>query len=364
MKKLNAVLLALVGVGMTSTAMAQQTQVEKNDIYVGARMGAFSADPDRVAVENNQFAPVDNGFSTLATGIEVGSMLTDAWEIRAYYEYLEADIEQGGNAYGENVGADALYHFNDSIYAGLGVVSSDIGGIADKAIRATVGHRSFINDNLAWRIEAGGQKGTDEKYNEMFANFGVQWFFGGRDASPEPRQRPEVAPQPAQPEPQPEPQQPVDSDGDGVIDSKDKCVNTPKDYSVDETGCVMYENEVIREELLVEFDLNSSKVRESAMGAIEEMANFMKEHPQLSITIHGHTDSTGEADYNQWLSERRAKSVGDVLIKRFGIAANRVDYKGHGESQPKVRENSAADRQENRRIEAELKVVNRVPVKR
>ena len=56
--------------------------------------------------------------------------------------------------------------------------------------------------------------------------------------------------------------------------------------------------------------------------------------------------------------------MGDVLIKRFGIAANRVDYKGHGESQLKVRENSAADRQENRRIEAELKVVNRVPVKR
>ena len=186
MKKLNAVLVALVGVGMTTTAVAQQTQVEKNDVYVGARMGAFSADPDRVAIENNQFVSVDNGFSTLATGLELGVMLTEAWELRAYYEYLEADLEMSGNAYGENYGTDALYHFNDTIYAGLGVVSSEIGGIADQAIRATVGHRQFINNNLAWRIEAGGQKGTDEKYNEMFANFGVQWFFGGRDASPEP----------------------------------------------------------------------------------------------------------------------------------------------------------------------------------
>ncbi|TDP33277.1 OOP family OmpA-OmpF porin [Idiomarina aquatica] len=362
MKKLNTVLLALVSVGMTSVATAQQTQVEKNDIYVGARMGAFSADPERVAIDNNAFRAVDNNFSTLATGIEAGVMLSEAWELRAYYEYLEADLELGGNAYGKNYGTDALYHFNDTVYAGLGVVSSEIGGIADKAIRATVGHRSFINDNLAWRIEAGGQKGTDEKYNEMFANFGLQWFFGGRDASPEPRQRPDVAPQPAQS--QPEPQQPVDSDGDGVIDSKDNCVNTPADYSVDENGCVLYKNETLREEMLVEFDFDSSVVRKSAMGEIEDMANFMKEHPQLNITIHGHTDSVGPEDYNQWLSERRAKAVGDVMVKRFGIDANRVSYKGHGESQPRTMGDSAAARQDNRRIEAELKIVNRVPVER
>lgn len=362
MKKLNTVLLALVSVGMTSVAMAQQTQVEENDIYVGARMGAFSADPERVAIDNNAFATVDNNFSTLATGLELGVMLSEAWELRAYYEYLEADLELGGSAYGKNYGTDALYHFNDTIYAGLGVVSSEIGGIADKGIRATVGHRSFINDNLAWRIEAGGQKGTDEKYNEMFANFGLQWFFGGRDTSPEPRQRPQVAPQPTPAQPQQ--QQPVDSDGDGVVDSKDNCANTPANYSVDENGCVLYKDQTLREEMLVEFDFDSSRVRESAMGEIEDMANFMKEHPQLNITIHGHTDSVGPEDYNQWLSERRAKAVGDVMIKRFGINANRVSYKGHGESKPRTMGDSAAARQDNRRIEAELKIVNRVPVER
>jgi OOP family OmpA-OmpF porin len=48
-------------------------------------------------------------------------------------------------------------------------------------------------------------------------------------------------------------------------------------------------------------------------------------------------------------------------VNRYGIEKSRVDFKGHGESQPKVREDNAADRQENRRIEATLKVVNRVP---
>lgn len=363
MKKLNAVLLALVSVGMSSVAMAQQTEVEKNDVYVGARFGAFSADSDRVAIENGAFTSVDDGFSTLATGLEAGVMLTKAWELRAYYDYMEADLAMGENGYGESYGTDALYHFNDYIYAGLGVVSSEIGGIADKGIRATVGHRSFINDNLAWRVEAGGQKGTDEEYTEMFANFGVQWFFGGRDASPEPKPRPEV--KSAQPEPAPAaPVQEADSDSDGVVDSKDKCINTPENYSVNADGCVKYKNETIVEELLVEFDFNSSKVRESAMSEIEDMADFMKQHPQLDITIHGHTDKQGEADYNQWLSERRAKSVADVLVKRFGIDANRVSYKGHGESQLKEMGNTAAAHQENRRIEAELKIVNRVPMER
>lgn len=363
MRKLNTVLLALMSVGVTSTAMAQQTHVDKNDVYFGARLGVFSADSDRMAIDDNELAFVEDSFSTFAPGIEVGVMLSEAWEVRAYYDYLEANLVADGNAYGESYGADALYHFNDAVYGGLGVVSTDIGGIADKAIRATIGHRSFISENLAWRVEAGGQKGTDEKYNEMFANVGFQWFFGGQEAAPEPQPRPEIKPQPAQPAPEPEPQ-PVDSDGDGVVDSKDKCVMTPKDYSVDENGCVLYKNEVIREELLVEFAFDSSKVRESAMDQIKDMAEFLKQHPQLNITIHGHTDSVGPADYNQWLSERRAKAVGDVLIERFGIAAHRVEYKGHGESQPKVMGDSKAARQENRRIEAELKTINRVPISR
>ena len=71
---------------------------------------------------------------------------------------------------------------------------------------------------------------------------------------------------------------------------------------MDENGCILYENETITEELLVEFDLNSSEIRSGERNDIDEMAEFMKEHPQLDITIHGHTDSTGEAEYNQWLS--------------------------------------------------------------
>lgn len=363
MNKLNTVLVALVGIGLTSPVLAQQTEKGTGEFYIGARIGAISLDSDRQGIKRGTVYPADSGFNTLDTGLEVGFMMTEHWESRIYYDYVQAGIDgTSGDLYGQSFGSDFLYHFNDDIYAGLGVNGTEVGDLADAMVRATVGHRGFINDDLSWRIEGGVQKGWELKHLEYFANIGVQLWFGEAQA-PAPQPRPEVEPQPAAPT-EPTQPQPVDSDGDGVVDSKDDCVNTPADYSVDANGCVMYKDEVIREELLVEFDLNSSKVRESAMGEIEEMADFMEAHPQLDLTIHGHTDSTGEAKYNQWLSEKRAKSVADLLVNRFGIAANRVSSKGHGESQLKVEENSAADRQENRRIEAELKVVNRVPVER
>ena len=362
MKKLNAVLLALVSVGMTSTALAQQTEKEPGEFYIGARLGVLNLDSERTGYKQGTLYQADNGFNTLDTGVEVGFMLTEYWESRIYYDYVQAGIDgASGDLYGQSFGSDFLYHFNDMVYAGVGINGTEVGDLADAMVRLTVGHRQFINGDLSWRVEAGVQQGWELDYTETFANIGLQLWFGEPTAAA-PAPRPDVQPQQAQPEPAP--QQPVDSDGDGVVDSKDKCVNTPENYSVDENGCVMYKDETVREDILVEFDFDSSVVRKSAMGEIKKMATFLKEHPQLDITIHGHTDSVGPADYNQWLSERRAKAVGDVMVKRFGIDANRVSYKGHGESQPRTMGDSAAARQDNRRIEAELKIVNRVPVER
>ena len=57
-------------------------------------------------------------------------MLTEAWEARVYYDYMEADLDPSGTAYGKSYGTDVLYHFNDMVYGGLGLTSTDIGDIA------------------------------------------------------------------------------------------------------------------------------------------------------------------------------------------------------------------------------------------
>lgn len=79
----------------------------------------------------------------------------------------------------------------------------------------------------------------------------------------------------------------------------------------------------------------------------------MNKYDQLRIEIQAYTDSMGEAAYNQTLSEQRANSVRDYMIGK-GIAANRMEAKGYGESRP-VADNGTRDgRAENRRVELKI----------
>ena len=154
----------------------------------------------------------------------------------------------------------------------------------------------------------------------------------------------------------------VDSDNDGVVDSKDKCPNTRAGYKVDADGCVMYENETISKDLLVTFGFDSTVISADGKADIADTATFLKEFPQLDIVIEGHTDDTGAASYNLSLSERRAKAVGESLVKDFGIDAARVTTVGYGEAKPLVPNDSRENRAKNRRIEAHMSVTKRVPV--
>ena len=110
--------------------------------------------------------------------------------------------------------------------------------------------------------------------------------------------------------------------------------------------------ESVRVELDVKFDFDKAKVKEESYGDIESLANFMKQYPQTTTVVGGHTDSIGTDDYNQNLSERRANAVREVLVNQFGVDGERVDAVGYGESSPVVDNAIAADRAINRRVEA------------
>ena len=76
----------------------------------------------------------------------------------------------------------------------------------------------------------------------------------------------------------------------------------------------------------------------------------MKEHPDISFSVEGHTDSDGDADMNQTLSEDRAETVKNQLIS-MGISADRLSSKGFGESMPINTNSSPEGKAENRRVE-------------
>jgi len=138
-----------------------------------------------------------------------------------------------------------------------------------------------------------------------------------------------------------------DADADGIIDSVDKCPDTPHGYKVDPAGCPVSVN------LRLHFPFNSSVIPASDYPEVEKLARIMKENPPAKAIIVGHTDYTGTDAYNQGLSERRSKALGDRLVKD-GIAADRITTSGKGEKEPIATNSTREGRALNRRIHVEL----------
>jgi OOP family OmpA-OmpF porin len=77
----------------------------------------------------------------------------------------------------------------------------------------------------------------------------------------------------------------------------------------------------------------------------------MGDNPSMTLQLEGHTDSVGSADYNQGLSERRAKAIGNALINNNMIKAERIKAVGFGEDKPLMSNDTAEGRTKNRRVE-------------
>jgi outer membrane protein OmpA-like peptidoglycan-associated protein len=101
------------------------------------------------------------------------------------------------------------------------------------------------------------------------------------------------------------------------------------------------------------FGFDSSSLTATSTQNINELAETLKKYEDTEILIEGHTDDRGAEEYNQRLSERRAKSVGDLLAGT-GVAGGRITQVGYGEMQP-IADNSTDDgRSENRRVEVAI----------
>ena len=99
------------------------------------------------------------------------------------------------------------------------------------------------------------------------------------------------------------------------------------------------------------FDVNKDVVKAESFGTMKSIADVLKENPDVRIKIVGHTDSDGDNAKNLDLSQRRAKSVMNELVKVFGIDASRMETDGMGETKPIAPNDTPSNKALNRRVE-------------
>lgn len=104
--------------------------------------------------------------------------------------------------------------------------------------------------------------------------------------------------------------------------------------------------------LHTEFDVDKAEIRPEYRDEISKVSKFMQQYPSTTAVIEGHTDNVGDAEYNRGLSQRRAESVVNHLVKTYSIDRSRLSAKGYGMANPVADNSTEAGRQANRRIEA------------
>ena len=254
----------------------------------------------------------------------------------SYGEYhdIRSDDRQGSNGRknvkGNLSSLDATYHFGTP---GVGLrpfVSAGVGhqSLSNLAPRTGRDHTTFGNvgagakyyftENVFAKASVDGMYGFDNNQAEWMAGVGFGVNFGG---STKPVAAPVAEPTPVEP--------------------------------------VVYEEveevaEAVRVELDVKFDFDKADVKQDSYSDIENLAEFMKQYPQTATTVEGHTDSTGNAAYNQNLSERRAAAVRDTLVNQYGVEADRVNAVGYGKDRPVADNATNEGRAINRRVEASV----------
>ncbi|MBL0058953.1 MAG: OmpA family protein [Elusimicrobia bacterium] len=195
-------------------------------------------------------------------------------------------------------------------------------------------------------------------------------FWGGKNSSPQSAATPAPAPAATPAEVAPPvavaatpivaaaavPAVPVDSDGDGIVDSADVCPNTPAGTLVNEKGCP---TETVSVTLDIKFDSGKADLKPEYDAQLSKGAAFLKSHPDTTVVIEGHTDNQGSADGNKALSQKRADAIRNALVDRFAVAGNRVSAKGFGAAVPLQDNGTPEGRAANRRVVATISAVKK-----
>ncbi|MBE8718775.1 OmpA family protein [Cellvibrio polysaccharolyticus] len=284
----------------------------------------------------------------------IGYVLSNRWTLELIASEYESNLPGSSvDVRGTQYRLDALYHFGEGKwrpYASFGAGNQRLspdGGTPHPShqdmVNFGLGLKGRLAKSLEWRTEVRAFNSVDEHFTDVVFGTGVSFLFGHQESKPA-----------AAPKPAPAPAVDPDSDGDGVPDSRDKCPDTPRQYKVDADGCPMELTQAVSIDLAVTFDSDSAVVKDAFLPEVKKVAEFMNQYLNTQVTVEGHTDSTGSAAHNKALSQRRADSVRETLIKRFNIAPERVKAVGYGQDKPVASNATVEGRGKNRRVVAEI----------
>ena len=328
------------------------------------RAGSFTVTPfiGGYVFEGNEY-DLD---ASLTYGVRAGYNFTKNLGVEGYFNYILTETVMKWNPNGDNVriggyGIEGLYHFFPQsrvvpfLAVGIGGIHYDFqaAGNMDKfSVDYGAGVKLFFPDSVAkflWaddvalRADVRHILPLNDKYNDFLYTAGLAFSFGGKkkavaettaeepvalvEAVVAPKVEESVAPK-AKESPQ-------------VVHevTKEESVKSP----IIEKG---------RQPLDVKFDFGKATIKKYYYKDIDALAKVMKQYPDLSIVIEGHTCNVGPAAYNKILSQRRAYAVKKFIVKKYGIDAKRLTTKGFGLDKPIASNTTKEGRKKNRRAEA------------
>ncbi|GAA4468902.1 DUF5723 family protein [Nemorincola caseinilytica] len=148
-----------------------------------------------------------------------------------------------------------------------------------------------------------------------------------------------------------------DTDGDGVPDNTDRCPTKPG--TISNYGCpevsVQVKKRLAFAATALEFETGKAIIKKKSYVLLDEIVGILNEYKDYYMLIDGHTDDVGSEENNLTLSRDRAASVKNYFVSK-GIASDRLDTEGHGESVPVATNKTAAGKAKNRRVEMSLKL--------
>jgi OOP family OmpA-OmpF porin len=146
-----------------------------------------------------------------------------------------------------------------------------------------------------------------------------------------------------------------DNDGDGVPECPQVVDQCPSKAANTPDGCPEYKlvkvtPKKIEIKQTIYFETDNAAVKQVSFALLDEVAEVLKDNPEIHVRIEGHTDDRGSAEYNMRLSQTRTDAVFRYLVDK-GVAAERLEAKGYGEGAPVADNKTEPGRAKNRRVE-------------